>query len=249
MISAFYTAASGTKWQQTGVDVAANNIANVNTVGYKPQSVHFSDLVYDRIVAEQDLKVGSGVRVREVAKSFEQGPIMETGNPLDAAIVGEGFFAVRNSNGGVSFTRDGSFAVSQREGNMYLVTQRGEYVLNRNLQPVSVQVPANEAFIVPDTALNASVPDTNAVRVGIFKFSNPYALNLEGDNLFGQSEASGEPTVAEGALLRQKSLENSSVDLTRELTEIIRSQRAFQMSARVIQTADEMEQTANSLRN
>lgn len=248
MINAFYAARSGILNSQNSLGVTANNISNVNTTGYKEQRANFADLLYTNVhgieVDPANLKSGNGAKLQEIAKIFTQGPIEGTGRTLDVGISGDGFFCVSDAQGNLSYTRDGSFNLSQENGVNYLTASDGSYVLDGNLNRIVVPN-AKDVTFSPADGLPAQ---GNAVKPGVFTFSNPYALNLMGNNRFEANTASGQPVLTKNCELKQNALERSNVDLVTEMEKMIEQQRGFQFNAKMLQVTDEMEQTANQLR-
>lgn len=254
--------ATGMHAQQTNVDVISNNIANMTTSGHKRQRVDFKDLIYQNIqrpgaqssdvgtVLPSGLQLGLGVRVNAVYRIHEQGPIQMTENPLDLAIMGDGFFQIQRPDGTTAYTRSGVFQVN---GDGELVTTQG-YLMEPNIT-------------VPDDAVSVSINlsgevfaqlqgQTNMVNLGQIQtanFVNPAGLEAVGDNLFLETEASGAPQVGTpdtenfGAI-RQGALESSNVNVVEEITQLITAQRAYEMNSKVIQASDEMLQTVTQLR-
>jgi flagellar basal-body rod protein FlgG len=254
--------ATGMHAQQTNVDVISNNIANMTTSGHKRQRVDFKDLIYQNIqrpgaqssdvgtVLPSGLQLGLGVRVNAVYRIHEQGPIQMTENPLDLAILGDGFFQIQRPDGTTAYTRSGVFQVN---GDGELVTTQG-YLMEPNIT-------------VPDDAVSVSINlsgevfaqlqgQTNMVNLGQIQtanFVNPAGLEAVGDNLFLETEASGAPQVGTpdtenfGAI-RQGALESSNVNVVEEITQLITAQRAYEMNSKVIQASDEMLQTVTQLR-
>lgn len=245
MSIAFYTGASGMKAFQSKMDVTSHNIANVSTTGYKARRAAFDDLIRSRIntnVAGEHL-VGHGVKQEYIDQIMTQAGLDQTGYALDFAIVGDGYFAV-DYRGQTMYTRNGAFDLSV-EGNVAtLVTNDGGYVLDRNGNRISMNFEGGSVE-------TAGLLD----RLGIFSFANPYGLTPQNNARYTQSGNSGAPfLMAEGAAgqnefeVVQFALENSGVDLTKEIISVINSQRAYQMNARVVQTADEMMNLLNNLR-
>ncbi len=228
MIGKLRSAATGMLAQSLKIDTISNNIANVNTDGYKKSRISFQDLLYRRVEGsgepivpggEGALQVGAGVRVVTDGIIFEQGVLRETGRDLDWAIEGEGFFRVVLPDNREVFTRVGRF---YRDAEDNLVTQDGHLV-----EPLPEEV--------------------------IYSFSNPQGLKRLGGNLWLATENSGEPlegSPGEGnfGIVRQGQLESSNVSLLEEITSLIMAQRAYEISARTIRTADEMWGMANRMR-
>lgn len=251
MIRGFYTASSGLKWQQASLDVAANNIANVNTAGYKPQQLAFTEALSSSLAGNgedaQKLTAGSGVKGGETAKSFAQGTLETTGRNLDVAIEGTGFFATTDRSGQISYTRAGNFSVSSIDEHNYLVSAAGDFILNQSGQPITFDSqPEDLVFTAPN---NGEVTDEQTVNLGVFKFNNQYALEQEGEGKYTANAASGAAIAADTATIKQGFLETSAVDMAAEFTRVIQSQRAFQFNAKMVQVADEIEQMTNTLRS
>lgn len=245
MISAFYSAVSGAGAYQDGLNVGADNLANVGTAGFQSRRAEFSDLMYTRIPAPgQDAQAGSGTRLSGVSRSLAPGTLEETGAVLDAAIGGDGYFCVRDASGALYYTRAGNFGLEPSENGNLLVTRNGGYVLDQDMNPIQVGSLRDLKLTGPsgDTA------DHNTVRLAVVSFENPGALASEGGGLLSANALSGQGALLYGADVLQGTLEKSNVDVTGQMQGLIRSQRGFQLAARMIETADELEQTANSLR-
>ncbi len=242
MNTAFYTASSGVMYLQRSMDVTANNIANSETPGFKSSVASFADLLYSNIHRNQDnltnnLKTGHGVRLSGITMQLGQGALMPTDRELDFSIVGDGFFAVENENGERFYTRAGNFYVKLEDDAAYLATANGEYVLTPDQDRIELN---------PDGGLVDL--DEITARIGVFSFSNPYALVQEGNNYYTATDASGEALMSEGFTLKQGFLETSNAELSTEMINVISTQRAFQFNARVVQAADELQATVNNLR-
>ena len=252
MLRALATAASGMEAQQTKLDVTANNIANVSTVGFKKSRAEFADLMYQTMrpagaptgagtAAPGALEVGLGVRVVSTQRMQEPGSLQQTGNALDLAIEGNGFFQVTLPSGETAYTRDGSFKLSA-EGQ--LVTSEG-YVVGDGISiPPNSQVAiANDGTV---SALSAGDTAPNVVgQLQLATFANPAGLTALGGSLLKESAASGSPLVAApGAdgtgALKSGSREGSNVSVVTEMIDLISGQRAYEVNSRVIKAADEM---------
>ncbi len=259
MLRAFSTAATGMTAQQMIVDVIANNLANINTSGFKRSQVDFQDLVYVKmaeagrdttsgITAPTGLEIGSGVRAAGTTKVFTQGEMENTANELDVAIEGVGFFEVSVAGGGVRYTRDGGLKINA-DGN--LVTSTG-YLLEPNIsvkdaRAISIGKDGTVSAFIGD----ASTPST-AGNIALVRFTNPAGLASEGQNLFAETSASGSPetgTPGENGFgtLQQGFLERSNVQMVKELVGLITAQRAYEINSRAIKAGDEMLTTANRL--
>lgn len=242
MKAAFYSGASGLRAYQQAMDTVGNNLSNVNTTGYQKETVSFQELIHDEMWAntpKQHLQ-GHGVRAVSTGISFAQGDPHVTGGDLDFAIVGDGFFAVGDENNDVRYTRDGSFTLSAERGDPYLTTQDGSYVLDRDGDMIRLDTDEN----------GVTNSDDLAQRLGVFQFDNPNGLLPAGGNSYRPGANAGQPRESdeESYNLLRGYLEQSGSDLLGSMTDMMMAQRAFQVSARVVQTADEIEQTVNSLR-
>jgi flagellar basal-body rod protein FlgG len=254
MLRALYTAASGMVAQQLNLDNIANNLANSSTAGFYGRRLQFSDLVYQNVVmpgaaATQQTTVAAGLQVGlgtmpEASEVLQtQGNFSSTGNPLDLAIQGLGFFQVTMPDGSISYTRAGSFHLDA-QGN--IVTADGN-----PLQP-NITIPANATTITVGSDGTVSVTEagqTAAQQVGSIQlamFPNPGGLNSIGNNLFLATTASGDPIVgapgaAEGlGTLQQGMLEQSNVDIVSEFVQLIVAQRAYESNSKVVTSADQM---------
>jgi flagellar basal-body rod protein FlgG len=253
MNPALWIAKTGLDAQQTRMAVTSNNLANVNTTGFKRDRASFEDLLYQTVrqpggaTSEQTqlptgLQVGTGVRVAATAKQFTQGNLNNTGNALDVAINGRGFFEVLMPDGSTAYTRDGSFQINSQ----------GELVTNEGypVQP-GLQLPegAQSVTIGADGTVSVQVAGQAApVQVGqltLSDFVNPAGLEAKGENLYVETGASGPaqsgaPGQGGVGTLVQGSLEGSNVNVVEELVSMIETQRAYETNAKAISTTDSM---------
>ena len=232
MIRAFYNASAGTVWSQKGLDVTANNIANVSTDGYKAQNATFSDLLCTNMrgTEETNLKSGHGSKVNKTDTLFEQGSLKPTGRDLDYALNKDGFFAIQTPEG-IKYTRNGNFSLSeQADGSFALVAFQGGKVLDANGQPITVTDSAGD------------------LNIGVYVFQNKNALQREGNTLFSAGEFPGEAVVDEEPGLLKGYLEASSVDLAEQMSAMITDQRSFGINVKMVQMADSVMETLNNLR-
>ncbi len=259
MIRALWTAASGMEAQQFNIDVIANNLANVNTTGYKKSRADFQDLLYQTLrepgaqsssstIYPTGMQLGLGTRPAAVQKVFSQGDFQQTQNPFDLAIEGNGFFQILQPNGEVAYTRAGAFKQDEQGR---LVTSDGF-----TMQP-QITIPSDSMSITIGSDGTVSVlqaGQSSPSQVGQIQavtFSNSPGLRSIGKNLYKETEASGSPTVGTpsqngvGSIL-QGYLELSNVSIAEELINMIVGQRAYEVNSKSIQTADEMMQTANN---
>ncbi|MCA1944536.1 MAG: flagellar basal-body rod protein FlgG [Desulfovibrio sp.] len=259
MMRSLWTSATGMIAQQLNIDVISNNLANVNTTGFKKSRAEFEDLLYqDQKIAGTEteggrriptgIQVGMGVRPTTVHKFFSQGDYQNTENPLDMAIEGDGFFLV-DVNGEEAYTRAGAFKLDN-EGT--IVTANG-YVL----QP-EFTVPAETVNVVITqdgkiTALDKNGDELASANIPLYTFVNPAGLKATGRNLFVPTEASGdavEGTPGENNVgtISQGFLEMSNVEIVDEMVNMIVGQRAYEINSKAIQTSDSMLQTATNLK-
>ena len=276
MMRSLWTAASGMRAQQVNVDTIANNVANINTIGYKSQQASFKSLLYQNLQSKSTnnageekpvaAEVGLGSRVAAITSTFTNGNLQATENPFCMALEGDGFFQIRTAGGELQYTRDGGFIVSPvAQGNM-LCTTDGNAVLdaygNQIILPntqVATDLVVNEdgTIAFPDATGNPSIlTDANGrpVRFGIYQFNNPAGLAKEGSNNFSVTVASGAAVAENGNATVQQTrvhqyyTEASNVDVAEEMVNLIVAQRAYEMNSKAIQTSDEMMQQANNLR-
>ncbi|NLV86551.1 MAG: flagellar hook-basal body protein [Clostridiales bacterium] len=242
MKPSFYSGASGLIAYQNDMNNIGNNIANSNTVGYKPTTVSFGDLLYTEMYVNtpEDPLTGHGVRTLYTGVDTRQGNLVSGESNLDLAIIGKGWFSVEK-DGERLYTRDGSFSISLQGDMAYLVSNSGAYVLDSEGQRIAEQINADTTEL-----------DYNAMtdKVGVFSFLYPEALTPISSNSYMQNEFTGEAAaLTEGQFqLKKGYLEQSGISLADEMTNLIKAQRSYQLSARVVQTSDEIEQTVNSLR-
>jgi len=263
MMNSLWTAASGMNGQQFNIDTISNNLSNVNTTGFKENRPDFEDLLYqtkrvagtpatELTVRPTGVQVGHGVRVAASQKVFTQGSLQQTGNVSDMAIEGEGFFRVMQYDGSYAYTRDGSFKID-REGQ--LVTSNGLRVMPE------INLPENfirkSLSVSEDGRVTVKVPgNDDPIEVGqveLFRFTNPAGLRAAGDNLFKQTNASGDaiggrPSFNGMGAVQHKFLENSNVSVVQEMVDMIVAQRAYELNSKAIQTSDTMLSIANNLK-
>ena len=259
MIRALSTAATGMEAQQTRLDVTANNIANVSTTGFKRSRAEFEDLMYQTerapgsttgpgTRAPTGVQVGMGVRTVATQRMHEEGSLSQTGNPLDVAIEGRGFYPINLPSGELAYTRDGAFKLDA-EGRM--VNSDG-YPLATDInippdaQSVTIGADGQVSVILPNEAEPVSLG-----QIQLATFANPAGLQAMGKNLFTETAASGTPVLGNPGqdgtgTMMQGALELSNVKVVEEMIDLISGQRAYEVNSRVIKAADEMlQQTAN----
>lgn len=259
MIRAMHTSASGMYAQQLFIDMIANNLANVNTTAYKKTRIEFQDLLYETLktaganndqgAATVQLQIGHGTRPVGIQKSFSQGTVVLTNNSLDCAIEGDGFFQVVQLDGAVAYTRDGSFKLSA-DGKM--VTANG-----LTLEPeITIPADASEMNIGADGTVSVLIQgETEPEEIGqieLVRFINPAGLTNIGQNLYRTNVNSGQPIIGTPGMdgfgrLAQGNLENSNVEVVEEMVNMIAAQRAYEINAKAIKTAQDMLSMANNL--
>jgi flagellar basal-body rod protein FlgG len=260
MFRSLDVAATGMAAQETKLDTIANNLANSNTTGYKRQDAEFEDLLYQNVrgpaltgtgqTAPTGVQVGLGVRVVAVQRLFSQGALQQTGNPLDVAIEGQGFFTVMRPTGEPAYTRAGNFKLDA-EGR--LVTSEGLPLE----PPISVPTDATSVTIGADGTVSATRPGqpqaTSLGQLQVVTFPNPGGLQGVGRSLYEAGAASGDPlagapgTEGRGTVM-QGSLESANVEVVNEMIALIRTQRAYEINSKVISAADEMLRNATQAR-
>lgn len=263
-VQTLYTAATGMEALQTKLDVIANNMANINTTGFKKDRANFEDLFYrqERLPGALDsdgnrtstgIEVGLGTRVSSMQADFDQGAFVTTGNQLDLALEGDGFFRVQDPNGDFLYTRAGNFGINA-DGNLVLGSAHTGWVVD---PAVNIPPDAVDLVVTADGTVQYRTTDTTELQGGtqlqIATFINPDGLLKMGDNLFKQTDASGAPqTGAPGdpgfGNLRQGFLEASNVEPVAELIDLITTQRAFELNSQVVQAGDQIMQLVANLR-
>jgi flagellar basal-body rod protein FlgG len=261
MIKSLNTASTGMLAQQNNMDVIANNIANVNTTGFKKGRAEFEDLVYHNLkdpgeasglnsITPTGVQTGLGVRTASIQKDFTIGNAIMTKNPLDLQIEGTGFFQLRTPDGEISYTRDGSF---KKDANGRVVDKNGNTLIPEIVIPqtsAALQItPTGEVLSMSE--LNAE-PQTIG-QINIVNFINPAGLKNVGKNLFVPTAASGQPAEARPGTtgmgyLAQGELEASNVNIVDEMINMISAQRAYETNSKVVQTSDQMMQTAVNIK-
>ena len=263
MIRSMYTGATGMKAQQMMMDNISNNLSNVNTNGYKRQSLQFKDLMYQTLrepgvynpeggIAPAGIEIGMGVRVSATNKSFTQGAVKETGRDYDIAINGLGFFQIELPNGEIAYTRDGQF---QRSGDGTLTTSDGyrlfpEIVVPEGFDTILV---TNDGYVSAVKQGSGIVENVELGQIELASFINPAGLRSLGSNLYTETSASGTPLISSPGqdnmgTLYQKMLEASNVEIVDEMIGMITTQRSYDIVSKSITVSEEMLQTANNLK-
>jgi len=260
-MQALHTAATGMAAQELNVQVISNNIANLRTTGFKKQTAAFQDLIYEHIrrvgaqasdqgtILPVGVDIGGGVKTVGTPRSMTQGTLSQTGNDLDLAISGEGFFKILMPDGTFQYTRDGTF---QMDNQGRVVTAQGNPV-----QP-TITIPNNASGLAVNEQGQVSVTlpgsSTSAVQgqIGVTRFINKAGLQPVGNNQFVETPSSGPPqdgtANSEGyGKVTQGSLEQANVDVVSEMSDLIAAQRAYEMNAKVISAADQMMQSTTAL--
>ncbi len=258
---ALYTAATGMAAQELNVQVISNNIANLRTTGYKKQRAAFQDLIYDHVrrvgaqasdqgtILPVGIDLGGGVKTVGTPRLMSQGTLSMTGNDLDIAIRGEGFFKIQVPDGTYQYTRDGTF---QMDNQGRVVNAQGNPV-----QP-TITIPQNSSGITINAqgqvsvTLPGSTTPTVLGQIGLTRFVNKAGLQPVGDNNFTETPASGPPQDGVANIdgygdMQQSNLEQANVEVVSEISDLIAAQRAYEMNAKVISAADQMLQSAAAL--
>lgn len=262
MVDALRTAATGMAAQQTRVDVIANNVANMSTTAYAPRAAAFADLLYRQEVTPgaissttgttvpTGIQLGLGVKTAAVLMEFKQGPLRQTGNDLDMAIEGNGFFEITLPSGEPAYSRDGKFEI---DATGQVVTSLGFPLAD------GITVPEGARSITISADGEVSVTFDDAIQpqgignITLTSFINPKGLEALGNNLFRQTAASGDPNQSQPGqdglgFLTQGYLEESAVDVVSEIADLIEAQRGYELNSKVLSAADEMYAAATRIR-
>lgn len=261
MMRALWTAATGMVAKQIEIDVVAHNLANINTMGFKRARAEFQDLVSQVLrtpgapadgggTVPVGVEVGMGTRVVSIQRIYSQGDFQQTGNPLDLAIEGDGFFQITRPDGTLAYTRDGSFKL---DGEGKIVNSDGLLLEPAITIPQGATKISISATGVVSVVLPGSSAPTEIGRIEMARFVNPAGLEPLGRNLFAATPASGDPVVAEPGsegmgTLAQGFLEASNVKVVEEMVRMIAAQRAYEAISKAISTSDEMLAMANNMR-
>lgn len=263
MFRALRTAALGMSAQQLSVDNIANNLANVNTQGYKRTQIAFQDLFYQTLASSRmgassnnvsndspELQVGHGSRPVSTIRNFSQGSMEESGNPLDLAVNGIGFFQISRPDGSIAYSRDGQFTLNSQG---LLVNSSGLPLADQ----IEIPQDAVSIQITQDGYVSAMIQGQNSAvdlgQIELAKFINPGGLRAIGDNLFESTDSSGDPflglpgTEGFGSVM-QGFTENSNVDIVNEMVRLIVAQRAYETNSKMVTTAEEMMGITNSIK-
>lgn len=233
MIRGFYAAKTGMISQQNALNIIGNNVANINTLGFKPQVAAFASLLYENIDggAGAQISTGHGAKIQKIGIDFTQGELEPTRRELDCAIAGDGFFGILNKETNTTtYTRDGVFQISVEGDQKFLVNLAGNYVLGKDGNPLNITA------------------DFDSELVGVFSFPNRYGLELLGSNQFAETNASGQAQVDNVSVIRSGYLESSATDSATEMVKVLKANSGFSFNSRILQSTDEMEKTVNQLR-
>ena len=258
MIRALYSSATGMVSQQTNLDVIANNLANVNTSGFKKSKIEFQDLIYQssKLPGSEvgggnqvptGIQIGHGSRVMATSKIFTVGDVSHTGSQLDVAIDGQGFFEIVMPDGSSAYTRDGAFKL---DNTGRLVTSDGMPFQGG----VTIPPGTNEINIAPTGEISARTSSgIQTFNMNLVRFTNPAGLESVGRNLYRETPASGaaqqgQPGADGFGVLAQNYLEMSNVKVVEEMVNMIVAQRAYEVNSKAVQTADDMLQISNNLK-
>lgn len=270
MVRSLWSAASGMVAQQINIDTISNNLANVNTTGYKTEVAEFKTLLYQNLQTKSttsdgtqkpvSAQVGLGVRNSSITSIFKQGSMLASDSASAFTVSGKGFFAVKSSDGETYYTRNGNFQWSLNSNGVSLVTSEGYPVLDSTGKAITLGTQYNTSNITITEDGTVCYPDANnnaqslGIKIGVFQFQNPAGLSKETSSMYSVTAASGaainETTVAgiETSAIKQGYLEGSNVQVVDEMVNMIVAQRAYEMNSKAIQAADDMMSQANQLR-
>ena len=270
MMRSLWTAASGMTAQQMNVDTISNNIANVNTTGYKEERLEFKSLLYQTMERASlddnatgqpvNLQVGLGVMPSVSSRMFRNGSVERTDNPLDFYLRGDGFFVVDRGDGDIVYTKDGSFKLSLNGGEPSLVTSDGYAILDVDGEPITLPENITMSNVTVDSEGNITYRDEDGetqdtgIQFNIVQFPNVQGLEAVGNNFYVTTPASGEAIPeSEGetttvSSIIQSCIEMSNVNVANEMVDLIIAQRAYELNSKAIQTSDDMLQQANNLK-
>ena len=261
MFRALNIAATGMAAQEMNLEAVSHNIANGNTVGFKKERIDFQDLLYQTVrqagtptgpttTSPTGLQIGTGVRVVSTSKIFQQGTVLQTGNPLDVAVEGNGFLTIQQPDGTLAYTRNGAL---KTDGDGRIVNSEG-FPLD---PPITVPPDASNVSIASNGTVSVTLPGqttpSDIGQIQIANFVNPSGMSSVGHNLMTPTKASGDPQVGEpgtdgrGTIL-QGAVEQSNVDIVEEMIGMISAQRSYEINSKVITTADDMLRAATQMR-
>lgn len=239
----FFTASTGVIAYQMGMDITGNNLANVNTYGFKAARPSFADLIYQKRNNNiEEVQTGHGIKVDKTDYMYEQSHLRTTGRNFDFAALNDGFFAVQTPSGNTAYSKDGAFYMTDVEGNgedWYLCDSKGSFVLDYDGNRIEIPFDENEQV------------DINALRdaIGTYRFENPYGLDQFGDNYVIPTGSSGEAFADREVIKKQGYLEASGTSIANEMSKVIEYQRAFQLNINMVKLHDELINVVNTLRS
>lgn len=270
MMRSLWTAASGMISQQTNVDTISNNLANINTTGYKKETAQFKSLLYQTIQNKSTdsagnekpvgAQTGLGVKNSAILSQYTQGVLKQTENDYDFGIEGNGFFMVQTGDGSVGYTRSGTFGLSMGSNGIVLATTEGYPVLDTSGQPIVFESNTDTSLLKMDDDGNFLIPDKDGtvkpmgIQIGLAQFNNPAGLEKTSNSILKETGASGsarlegQDSALKKSTVKRGYLENSNVQAATEMVDLIVAQRAYEMNSKAINAADEMLQQANNLR-
>ncbi|MGH2855162.1 MAG: flagellar hook-basal body protein [Solirubrobacteraceae bacterium] len=246
MLEGMYAAASGMEAQQQQLDSIGNNLANLSTTGYKAQRTGFRDLLYNQVdIAGTTTSLGAGAAAQTIGNDQSQGTLQSTGNPLDLAIEGPGFFTVKRSGGAIALTRNGAFEIDSRGR---LTTAEGDLLQPPITLPKGASL--DEVAIGPDGTVRAAGKTIG--KLALVTVAAPDRMLADGSSLLSPTAASGAPRVGGQSIrsaIRQGALEGSNVDVSSQMVQMVSAQRNYQLESSAIQTENQMLSIANQLRS
>ena len=261
MMRSLFTAATGMESQQITIDTIANNLANVNTTGFKRSRANFYDLLYQTLrapgqnstagtIVPSGIQIGGGARVSSVEKMFTEGAIRITNKTTDMMVEGEGFFRIQKDDGSIAYTRDGGFKI---DSTGRLVNADGFPVVPEITIPAGITHDKIQIGMDGTVSVRSGSETQEIGQIQLANFINPAGLDALGRNLFGATMASGEPIVGSPntsglGRIAQGQLEASNVNIVEEMVNMISGQRAYEINSKVIQTGDQMLQQTNNIR-
>lgn len=243
MVEGLYSAASGMAAQEQQLDAIGNDLANQSSSGYKSERIGFSDLLYNQVnLTGTHSDVGAGARAQEIGRDESEGSVQQTGNPLDLAIEGEGFFQVKLSNGSTALTRNGTFGV---DANGQITDAEGNFLQ----PPIKLPAGATPSEVQISTDGTVSLGGRKLGQIGLVTVPAPEHLLDSGGGLLTPTSSSGAPQAQSASKIQQGALESSNVDVASEMAKMISTQRSYQLASSAIQTESQMMSIANQLRS
>ncbi len=269
MMRSLWTAASGMISQQTNIDTISNNLANINTTGYKRETAEFKSLMYQTIQNKATdnqgnakpvgVQVGLGVRPGAITSNFTQGSLLASSGDFDFGIQGDGFFMVKQADGSVGYTRNGNLRISVASNGLALSDTNGNPIINTKGEAIILPKGTETSKLQVDLEGNLTLPDAKnnpkkiGQQIGLAYFANPSGLEKSSDSIMKESPASGVPVLYSagqlGSQIVSGRLEGSNVQAVDEMVNMIIAQRAYEMNSKAITASDQMLQQANNLRS